>query len=521
MKEELEIQVKTGDVQRSFKEIKQQLKDIRSEMLNLDGDEFLEAAKKAGELQHELQEVNESIRGASSDFGDMLGNISKAGAGITGAFQVAAGALNLFGMESEDVAKAIQKMQSIMAMTQGLSAIDEGIKSFKKLKTSINAAEVAQKALNLAMSPAGIGLAIAAIGGLTLAFTKLKDPIDNVTEAQKAYNDEVERSNTFNQGQMSRLLELQQRLAKLQDSQLSEYDKYKKEYAEAKIIYEQALLDLQELEKTKPVGYDDVDALVQYNTKWMQINTTLDGTKSKMETLKELINITKPNKDVKRDDNLFEGVSPLDSIATQVVSATDIIAQGIDEMSEQVEERSYRAFFKMRDWAKDSSGQIAQTFATSAQLVGQTLNAIASAEDTSTKEGFERNKKMQISAAVMNMLGGVVAAISSCWSPANAWQTSIGQAVTAALTAASIIATGTAQIASISKQKFGSTSGIGSSRAAVRPSATALSSPVQYTRDVQGAEIAGTLRDTRVYVTETDITDTQRKVNLAESESTF
>ena len=123
----------------------------------------------------------------------------------------------------------------------------------------------------------------------------------------------------------------------------------------------------------------------------------------------------------------------------------------------------------------------------------------------------------------MNMLGGIVGAIASCWDPVNKWQTSPVQAAMAAINAANVLAAGTAQIVSISRQQFGSTSGVtsGSARAAVRPSAAALSSPVQYTKDVQGAEIAGSIRDTRVYVTETDITYTQRKVNLAETESTF
>ena len=45
--------------------------------------------------------------------------------------------------------------------------------------------------------------------------------------------------------------------------------------------------------------------------------------------------------------------------------------------------------------------------------------------------------------------------------------------------------------------------------------------PVQYTQDVQGASIEGAIQDQRVYVTESDITNTQRKVDVAESEAIF
>jgi hypothetical protein len=45
--------------------------------------------------------------------------------------------------------------------------------------------------------------------------------------------------------------------------------------------------------------------------------------------------------------------------------------------------------------------------------------------------------------------------------------------------------------------------------------------PVQYTQDVQGASIEGSIKDSKVYVTETDITNTQNKVDVAESEARY
>ena len=46
-----------------------------------------------------FSEINESIKGASSDFGDMVGNVSNVAAGITGAFQAVAGGLQAMGVE--------------------------------------------------------------------------------------------------------------------------------------------------------------------------------------------------------------------------------------------------------------------------------------------------------------------------------------------------------------------------------------------------------------------------------------
>jgi hypothetical protein len=48
-----------------------------------------------------------------------------------------------------------------------------------------------------------------------------------------------------------------------------------------------------------------------------------------------------------------------------------------------------------------------------------------------------------------------------------------------------------------------------------------LSSPVNYTTEVQGAKAQEDMVDTRVYVVESDITNTVNKVKVAEDESTF
>ena len=62
------------------------------------------------------------------------------------------------------------------------------------------------------------------------------------------------------------------------------------------------------------------------------------------------------------------------------------------------------------------------------------------------------------------------------------------------------------------------------SSASATPNTSAVNSviaPVQYTQDVQGASIEGAIKDSKVYVTETDITNTQNKVSVTENEARF
>jgi hypothetical protein len=51
-------------------------------------------------------------------------------------FAVAQGAMGLFGAESEEVEKTLLKVQSAMALSQGLSTIADSAKDFQRLKES-------------------------------------------------------------------------------------------------------------------------------------------------------------------------------------------------------------------------------------------------------------------------------------------------------------------------------------------------------------------------------------------------
>lgn len=141
-------------------------------------------------------------------------------------------------------------------------------------------------------------------------------------------------------------------------------------------------------------------------------------------------------------------------------------------------------------------------------------SALAAQQDANTKEGFEKQKNLQIASATMNMLAGVVAAWTSSMALPAPASFILGGIQTAATTALGI-----AQIAQIKKQKLDDG---GSSSANVSTSALqSIAAPVQYTSDVQGASTEVEVPDTRVYVVESDITSTQQKVNTAESESRF
>lgn len=158
----------------------------------------------------------------------------------------------------------------------------------------------------------------------------------------------------------------------------------------------------------------------------------------------------------------------------------------------------------------------AQIAATALGAVAQMMNGLAAEQDTSNEKGFESQKNLQAAGATMSMLSGIVSAWASSMQLGP-----IAGPILGAILSAMMLATGIANIVKIKQQKFGSKS---TPSASASPSTAAISSinaPVQYTQDVQGANIEGAIKDTRVYVTESDISNTQKRVNVAESENRY
>jgi hypothetical protein len=155
-----------------------------------------------------------------------------------------------------------------------------------------------------------------------------------------------------------------------------------------------------------------------------------------------------------------------------------------------------------------------QVTAAGFNAIGSIMSELANNENAETKESFERQKKLQIGAATMSMLTGIINAWTSAMAlpaPWNFIQAGIDTAATAAL--------GGAQIAKIKSQTLNSATASG----AINPTAvnSMVIPPVQYSSAVQGASTEGAIKDTKVYVTESDIASTMNKVSVQESENTY
>lgn len=734
------IQIDTDPAKKSIKDLRKELKEYKDQMANLEegSDAFLEVAKQAGEAKHQIDEINDSIKGASSDFGDMVGNVTNVAAGITGAFQAVAGGLQAMGVESEAIDSAIAKMQGLMAVTQGLSAIDDGIKSFAKLgkavQTAGNVGSKGMSKLKKALIGTGIGAIVVLVGSLIANWEEFSQAIGisegamqkfgnmargvlnalmesikgigtaisrlvrgdfsgaadalkagfqfgenyqaGVMKAEEAANQkrltkaaefedkkyqiQLERLERFNGSELEKQKKLlgieQQRLEQLKkqnaeeleiEKQLTKIHKLKKEITnlessssdkndndstlgtsvdsaydlfrktqshrekeyktyivdlenelaelraeENKIInrynvtripidnsslwtvkdkadtdkeggYKQGLMDLTEqLElRAKQLGIED-----QITAK---IKARLAQNAAELETYKNKTELTEEEKKTKEDlitldqtltrelilqqDNVNQLEQSYGELATTIaeigeLSAYKELLDFADEMNDQFRilnntmsllgesslglsgawrdvvgdmQSVFNDFVKIAVEGNDKIGMnIANSLATTMQFTGTMLNAVSDDIDTSTEEGFEKQKKFQISATIMNMLAGITSAWTSAMNPANAWMTLPGQIAVGVATSAMIAGISAEQIRKIANTQFG-----GDSTASASVNSGAVNSmivpPVQHSSAVQGASTEGAIKNAKVYVLESDITETIGKVSVQETENRY
>lgn len=174
----------------------------------------------------------------------------------------------------------------------------------------------------------------------------------------------------------------------------------------------------------------------------------------------------------------------------------------------------------MKEDTKALIGNTTQAASAAMSSASQILSALAANQDQTNKEGFEKAKKMQIASATMNMLAGITAALSGLFTT----KTGPWDLILAGIQAATIAATGGIQIANIKKQQYDGSGGVGNLNGAGATPNISMADmmPIQYTRElITDTETANINKEQRVYVLESDITETQENVAVKEANASF
>lgn len=172
----------------------------------------------------------------------MTQKLSGALGGATAGFQLVQGAMGAFGTESAQVEEALLKVQSAMA-------IAEGVKGFKEAIPSIKAFGLALKG---AIGASGIGLLVIALGTIVAYWDDIKAAVSGVSEEQSRLNAKTD-ANVLAQQKKYDAISGQDNILKLQGKSERDILKIKQTQIQAVIKATEAQLVQQEATKKAQV----------------------------------------------------------------------------------------------------------------------------------------------------------------------------------------------------------------------------------------------------------------------------
>jgi hypothetical protein len=189
-----------GNAVESIGNVKKALKEANAELINAQsnfGDysqEAIAAAKKVAELKDRISEARETAD--LFDPGKKFQALAGAVTAVAGGFTAVQGALGLLGIESESVEKTLLKVQSALALSQGLSTISDAAKDFKRFGTIASGAfdsikkgaANAFKSIKAGLASTGIGLLVIALGSIVAYWDDIKELVNGVSSEQEELN---------------------------------------------------------------------------------------------------------------------------------------------------------------------------------------------------------------------------------------------------------------------------------------------------------------------------------------------
>jgi len=183
------------------------------------GEELQPLTTRMGEAEDRLYELANAGETASKEYKDLLETVGRyrkiqiqtdlavdsaattmaqklggALGGITAGFELGQGVMGAFGAESEQVEKALLKVQSAMAIAQGVQGIKESIPMFMSLRTAAMTAFAGMTTASKIFMTAGIGVLITGVGLLMANFDKVANFFTGELDRNARYTKSLNKS---------------------------------------------------------------------------------------------------------------------------------------------------------------------------------------------------------------------------------------------------------------------------------------------------------------------------------------
>ncbi|NBX28526.1 MAG: hypothetical protein EBR55_09845 [Chitinophagia bacterium] len=218
--------------------------------------EAIEAAKRAAELKDRIGDAKNLTDAFNPDAKfKALAGAANVAAGALAGFE---GAMGLVGVQSEDAQQAILKVQSALALSQGLNVLQEIPDTFKNIKAvGVDAFNSIKKAIG----STGIGLLVVALGTLYAYWDDIKEAVSGVSVEQKKLNVESKKNLTQEQEKL-KAIGNQDEILKLQGKSEREILKMKIAQTDQTILA--AKIDLQRIATTNEQQQKAVELNYKY-----------------------------------------------------------------------------------------------------------------------------------------------------------------------------------------------------------------------------------------------------------------
>jgi hypothetical protein len=185
------------------------------------GEELQPLTTRMGEAEDRLYELANAGQTATQEYQDLLETVGRyrkvqiqtdmavdaaattmtqklggALGGATAGFELMQGVMGTFGAESEEVEKLLLKVQSAMAISQGVQGVREAIPAITAFGTAIKSQAIAAlTTLKGALITTGIGALVVALGFAANAMGLFGDSSEDAEKQQKKLDDQLEKTN--------------------------------------------------------------------------------------------------------------------------------------------------------------------------------------------------------------------------------------------------------------------------------------------------------------------------------------
>lgn len=188
------------EVERS--KLANEIKEVKGAISELDnslGDFKTNSEDALSKFKNEMGDAQDKIEPFKAKFE----SIQKISSGVASGFAAVQGAMALMGVENDQLGQTFIKLQSAMAIAQGVGGLGDLVEGMSQAKvafsgaiTSVKSFITSLRGMKLAMAATGIGAALVLVGLLAKAFMDLADATDKAKEAKERL-DKIESKAEF------------------------------------------------------------------------------------------------------------------------------------------------------------------------------------------------------------------------------------------------------------------------------------------------------------------------------------